>query len=228
MRLSERNLTPRYQYLTLQRASPQSLRIAKLGIRRRTRLQPLPPQTHCLRWAFPNPPRQYHALRGLRASATFLHWGLLQEFPKLKELETCGSVEPPQAFHSPEHLPKLTSVGIFRTAPGVSNLHSSSGPRQRTMRPSASYNLPQVDQHLISRRSIGLGGFPGPIELLRRLGGLISARLARWKYGKFFRPEPSILLPLGQARPSQLERYDTKEVCDCLRCVGILKCVHFK
>jgi hypothetical protein len=104
----------------------------------------------------------------------------------------------------------------FCTVLGVGYLQSSSGPRQRTLRPVTSYNLPQVEDHLISQHSIGLGGFPGPIELLRRLGRLTSARLGKLKDGKFFRPSPSILLPLGQATPGQLERYDTKEVCELL------------
>lgn len=85
-------------------------------------------------------------------------------------------------------------------------------PRQRTLKPSPSYNLPQVDHNLISKRSIGLGGFPGPIELFRIVHNYLSARLRNSKYGNLFRPTPSILLPAGQTRPAELARYDTKEV----------------
>ncbi|KAG8756489.1 low affinity potassium transporter [Serendipita sp. 396] len=84
--------------------------------------------------------------------------------------------------------------------------------RSKPMNNTESYQMPEVDPRFITRTSIGFGGFPGPIALLRRLFGAISTRWSASRFGRIFRPYPSLLLPAGAAGPEQMERYDTKEV----------------
>jgi hypothetical protein len=72
--------------------------------------------------------------------------------------------------------------------------------------------MPHVDQRFVTKQSIGLGGFPGPIALVKLLWRYISAKLEGTRAGRAFKPYPSILLPIGQGEPGRLARYDTKEV----------------
>ncbi|KAG8784293.1 low affinity potassium transporter [Serendipita sp. 397] len=84
--------------------------------------------------------------------------------------------------------------------------------RNKPLNRTQSYKMPKVDPRFVTKTSIGFGGFPGPIAILRRVFRAISHRWGSSRFGKVLKPYPSLLLPAGAARPEQLERYDTKEV----------------
>lgn len=85
-------------------------------------------------------------------------------------------------------------------------------PRGKTMSQNPSYQMPKVDERFVSKDSIGLGGFPGPIELTRRLFRALSARWDTTRFGRLFRPYPSVLVPIGSSAGAQFPRSETKEV----------------
>ncbi|PVF97492.1 TrkH-domain-containing protein [Serendipita vermifera] len=85
-------------------------------------------------------------------------------------------------------------------------------PKNQQMARSNSYQMPRVDERFVSRHSIGFGGFPGPIEIGRRLWRLVSTRWEATRIGRLFTPYPSVLLPMGQAQPEELSRNETREV----------------
>lgn len=80
------------------------------------------------------------------------------------------------------------------------------------MRRVESYFLPNVDERFISEQSIGFGGFPGPITIMRRIYRWILSKIPEKRRQSLLRPYPSRLLPIGTGTPGQLSRYDTKEV----------------
>ncbi|KAG8830789.1 low affinity potassium transporter [Serendipita sp. 399] len=71
-----------------------------------------------------------------------------------------------------------------------------------------SVQMPEVDQRFVAQQSIGLGGFPGPIDLLSRL----FRRLRSSRLGRIIHGYPSISLSAGSAHSEQLERQNTKQV----------------
>lgn len=96
-------------------------------------------------------------------------------------------------------------------------LISCTGPRRGTKRAQTNHKLPPVDRRFVAKHGgIGLGGFPGPIELLRRLFKYLAERLGDRPMVQRFKSYPSILLPVGQGNQAQLARYDTKEVMKLL------------
>jgi hypothetical protein len=94
----------------------------------------------------------------------------------------------------------------------ASCLIALSGPKTQQMSRTASFQMPHVDERFVSRHSIGFGGFPGPIEIGKRLWRRISTRWEATRIGRLFRPYPSVLLPMGQVQPEELSRYETREV----------------
>ncbi|PVF97493.1 TrkH-domain-containing protein [Serendipita vermifera] len=92
------------------------------------------------------------------------------------------------------------------------DIRQKNGPKNGPRRRSTSYHIPHVDERFVTKNSIGLGGFPGPMALVRRLWRFLAAKFEGRAAGRVFKSYPSKLLPLGQAEPGQLARYDTKEV----------------
>jgi hypothetical protein len=80
------------------------------------------------------------------------------------------------------------------------------------MRRVESYYLPNVDERFISKQSIGFGGFPGPIDIMRMIYQWILSKFPEKNRQSLLRPYPSRLLPVGTGTPGQISRYDTKEV----------------